>query len=217
MTRPTDRLVLIGGGEHALVVHEAATLAGARVRGAIAPQVHEPLLRLGDDHQRDQILQPGDRLIAAWCGQPGSAHRQHCIQDWTDAGPRWGSVVHPTAWVSLKARIGVGVFIGAGAIVQAEADIGDHAIINSGAVVEHHCRIGTGVHLAPAAVLGGGCTVGAWTWIGLGARIRDHLHIHQHAIVAMGAVVVADVDAHTTVLGCPARAYGNPGSPRRQP
>lgn len=41
--------------------------------------------------------------------------------------------------------------------------------------------------------------------IGLGARIRDHVTVGDGATVAMGAVVVADVAAGTTVFGIPAR------------
>jgi acetyltransferase-like isoleucine patch superfamily enzyme len=42
-------------------------------------------------------------------------------------------------------------------------------------------------------------------WIGAGAIITDGVHIGRGAVVAAGAVVTADVPAHTVVGGVPAR------------
>jgi acetyltransferase-like isoleucine patch superfamily enzyme len=42
-------------------------------------------------------------------------------------------------------------------------------------------------------------------WIGASAVITDGVHIGRGAVVAAGAVVTADVPAHTVVAGVPAR------------
>ncbi|NVB78331.1 MAG: hypothetical protein HOV81_08050, partial [Kofleriaceae bacterium] len=43
------------------------------------------------------------------------------------------------------------------------------------------------------------------SYIGLGARVRDHISIGTRATVGMGAVVVGDVGDGETVVGVPAR------------
>jgi acetyltransferase-like isoleucine patch superfamily enzyme len=50
--------------------------------------------------------------------------------------------------------------------------------------------------------------VGDGCYLGIGSVIRDHVRIGDHAIVGMGAVVVADVASGQTVLGVPARPVG---------
>jgi acetyltransferase-like isoleucine patch superfamily enzyme len=41
--------------------------------------------------------------------------------------------------------------------------------------------------------------------VGLGASVKDRIHIGDEAIVGAGAVVVRDAPARTVVVGVPAR------------
>jgi acetyltransferase-like isoleucine patch superfamily enzyme len=47
--------------------------------------------------------------------------------------------------------------------------------------------------------------VGAGAWVGPNACVRQRVTIGRGALVGMGAVVLKDVEAHTTVAGNPAR------------
>jgi acetyltransferase EpsM len=60
--------------------------------------------------------------------------------------------------------------------------------------------------LGPGALLGGAAQVCAGAFVGLGARIRDHVRVGPDATVAMGAVVVGEVPSGITVAGIPAQA-----------
>ena len=51
----------------------------------------------------------------------------------------------------------------------------------------------------------GGTRVGAWTFIGLGAKVRDHIEVGAGAVVGMGAVVVGSIGNGEVVVGVPAR------------
>src|SRR5215831_12225522 len=48
-------------------------------------------------------------------------------------------------------------------------------------------------------------------WLGAGAVVTDGVHIGRGAVVAAGAVVTADVPAHTVVAGVPARVVRQVG------
>lgn len=200
-----SQLVLIGGGEHAQVVAEAARLAGHEIRGCVAPQAQPNFVWLGDDHTFR--LQPDDRCILAMSGDPRSDLRRRVAA--RHASLSWTSVIHPTAIVSPTADLSPGCFIAAGTIIGFRARVGVHAIINSGAQLDHDGVLADGAQLAPGAILGGAVSVGAWAFIGLGARIRDHLRIGEGATVGMGAVVLADVAPRTMVYGVPARLTGS--------
>jgi acetyltransferase EpsM len=49
--------------------------------------------------------------------------------------------------------------------------------------------------------------LGSDAYVGLGARVRDHIVIGNGATVAMGSVVVAHVPPGVTVRGVPARVW----------
>jgi acetyltransferase EpsM len=192
------RLVVLGAGEHARVVSEAALAAGwesvehvdaageaqlARELAAVATDL-QPWLILGFGVDLEARREAVDRL-------PRTAH--------------WAVVIHPAAWVSPSARLEPGTVVLAGAVVNTGAHLGPHAIVNSGAIVEHDVEIGSHAHVAPAATIGGGTRIGDGAFIGLGASVRDHVAIGDRATVGMGAVVVDDVPPGTTVIGVPAR------------
>jgi acetyltransferase EpsM len=215
-------LVILGAGEHARVVIDAARASGdgwevvghtvgstAAVAGgsASSPDVLPGVPLLGTDADlltRLLAQAPGDRpwLVLGFGGGP--TERRRAVEAFADAA-RWAPIVHPTAWVSPSARIGEGAVVLAGAVVNAGALVGPHVIVNSAAVVEHDVRVGAFTHLAPGAVIGGGTTIGEGAMVGLGATVRDHIVVGPEAVVAMGAVVVADVPAAAVVLGVPAR------------
>lgn len=54
-----------------------------------------------------------------------------------------------------------------------------------------------------------GITIGADVWIGAGAGITDGVRLEDHAVVAMGAMVTANVPAYAIVGGVPARIIGD--------
>lgn len=209
MTRIVEQprfLALIGGGEHARVVAEAASLAGWTVAGVIDERPVEGfahLLGRDTDIPRLRDEMPDLQFIMAF----GNLARRRALALTLGDIP-WAVVVHPSAVVSTAARLEGGVFVGAQAVVQTGAFIGPHAIINTAAVVEHDVVVGTCCHCGPGSVIGGGARIGDEAHIGLNASIRDHITIGDQATVGMGAAVVDAVMAGLTVCGVPARPRG---------
>lgn len=210
-------LVVLGGGEHARVVIEAARTRPDlwAVQGFVAPEPAGGLQDvpwLGDDAafaERLDDLAPGDRpwLVLGFGGGETAARLEARSATPDRFGPAadWGSVIHATAWLSPSATIEPGAVVLAHAVVNTGAHIGRHAIVNSGAVVEHDVVVGRGSHVAPGAVIGGATNIGEHTFIGLGARIRDHIEVGAGAVVGMGAVVVGSIAPGAVVVGTPAR------------
>ena len=122
----------------------------------------------------------------------------------SQAGGSLVTIVHPSAFISPYAQIGVGVVVMAGAVVNAYAKLGDSCVINTGAIVEHDCVLAHAVHLAPRVVLSGSVDISAFTWVGVGAVVRQGTQIGEGVTVGAGAVVVKPVMDAQTVVGCPA-------------
>ncbi len=105
------------------------------------------------------------------------------------------SVTHPSASVSPSARIGCGVFIGAGAIIGPEVEIGDFTNVLAGATVAHHSRVGRFASIADGAHLGGNVLVDDGALIGIGAAVNKRVHIGSGAIIVSGATAIDNVPA----------------------
>jgi acetyltransferase EpsM len=228
------RLVILGGGEHARVVAEAAMAGGWEVvgytdSGDSAPSDRSPgdsapggsaadrampVPRLGTDAEVaagvGDVGGTGGAFVLGF-GGPFAARRRAVAAFPRDA--EWAIVIHPRAWVSPTATVEPGTVVLGGVVVNAGARVGPHAIVNSGAIVEHDVVVGAHAHVAPGAVIGGGATIGEEAFVGLGAAVRDHRSVGRGAIIGMGAVVVGDVPAGATVAGIPARPRASSQDP----
>jgi sugar O-acyltransferase (sialic acid O-acetyltransferase NeuD family) len=196
-------LTILGAGGHAKVVIDACrsvginvcrvydddrSLAGAIIMGVtVGGSILEALQTEANLH-----LAIGSAAVRARYGQPG-------------LDIRFPPLVHSHAWVSESAFVSQGVFVGAGAVVQAEAWIGRHVIVNSLALIEHDARIGAYSHIAPGARLGGNVTIGEGTLVGIGATVLPGIAVGSSVIIGAGAVVLSDVPDSSTIVGNPAR------------
>jgi len=115
------------------------------------------------------------------------------------------SLVHPSAHVGRGCSVGEGTVIAAHAVLTADVIIGRLAIVNVGATVSHNCRLADFATVAPGAHLAGNVHLGEGAEIGIGASIVQGKKVGEWSVVGAGAVVIDDVEANTTVVGCPAR------------
>ena len=128
-------------------------------------------------------------------------------------------------------RIGPRSSVAAFAFLHGPLTLGSDVSINarasldggaSGISVGNGCRIATGAALyafdhgtepdrsiREQPVSSRGISLGEDVWIGANAGVTDGVTVGDHAIVAMGAVVTADVPAWAIVAGVPARVIGD--------
>jgi sugar O-acyltransferase (sialic acid O-acetyltransferase NeuD family) len=122
-----------------------------------------------------------------------------------EQGMKIATIIHPHASVSSETRIDSGTIVVSGAVVNIGSSVGTGCIINTGCSVDHDCILAAGVHVCPGSRLAGDVHVGAQSWIGIGAVVRQGIRIGMNVTVGAGAAVVADVADGLTVVGLPAR------------
>ena len=197
-------LRILGAGGHAKVALEAWRSRGGEIRA-----LHDDLAEL---HGR-KIL--GVTVVGSLAEALASSDPIHlAIGDNATRRRIGGSledercprVVHSAAQLSPSARLGAGILVCAGAVIQAEANIGRHTIVNSLALVEHDVEIGPFSHIAPGVRLGGEVSIGTGALIGIGAVVLPGIRIGRDARVGAGAVVIRDVPDGAIFVGNPARA-----------
>ena len=108
-----------------------------------------------------------------------------------------GIEIHPTA------KIGRRLFIdhGMGVVIGATAEVGDDVTLYQGVTLG-----GTKLHKGKRhPTLGNGVIVGS------GAQVLGGFTVGDGARIGANAVVVGPVEAHTTVVGIPAKAVVRPG------
>lgn len=118
---------------------------------------------------------------------------------------RLASVIHPDASVSVHAEIGAGCFLAARSVVAPRARLGIGVIVNHGAVVDHDVEVGDFCHIAPNATLGGDVRLGKRVVIGAGASVLPGLKICDDATIGAGSVVNAGITQVGVYAGLPAR------------
>lgn len=114
------------------------------------------------------------------------------------------TLIHPSAAISRRVKIGEGSVIMAGAVINSDTAIGKGCIINTCASVDHDNQIGDFVHVSVGAHLCGTVEIGSHTWIGAGATVSNNTGICEKCIVGAGAVVVKDIKKKGTYIGVPA-------------
>lgn len=204
-----QKLIIIGGGELARVIIEAARAQKSwDVIGFVDPQPCEETVRrlgvprLGDDSVLASLT---DERLVLGVGTVKVSRVREGIVERIGAPGRWASIVHPFTSVSPTAHIAPGAIVLPGSIICSGATISEHAIVNLGATIDHDVFVGKFVHVAPQAALGGNSRVEDNAYIGMGAIIRDHITVSADTLVGMGAVVSKQFPPGRTLVGVPAR------------
>jgi UDP-perosamine 4-acetyltransferase len=211
--RSKIKVVGIGAGGHAKVIIDILSHSPrVQVVGLVElatrlfSETIEGSLILGDDDLLPQLLAEGVGFAFLGIGGVGNnLPRAEAYDRILKLGFDLITAIHPRAVVARSAKLGRGVSIMAGVVVNSAAVIGDNVILNSQCTVEHDCVIGDHVHIAPGATLSGAVQVGRFSHIGTGASVRQGVRIGERVVVGVGSVVIDDVPDGMVVVGAPAR------------
>ena len=207
---PVTELVIYGAGGMGQEVADLAQAAGRHVLGFVDDRPGLPGQKILD------LPVLGDRSwlvgkeVPVFVAVGAPAARRRVCQALAGLGVQEPpALVHPTAYVGLDCEVGAGSVIAATATVTADVQVGRFVIVNIGATVSHNSRLADFATVAPGVHLAGSTTVGEGADIGIGSCSIQGLGIGAWSVVGAGAAVIRDVEANTTVVGCPARVISS--------
>lgn len=203
-----SEVIVVGAGGHAKVCIELLLAQGDKVAYCVGnPDSPDKCLGIpvlkSDDHLPALLKEGYERVFIAIGSNP---LRNKLAKKATEMGYQLVNAISPVAMVSPSARLGVGIAIMAGAVINAEATISDLCIVNTGATIDHDCVIGLAVHIAPQCALAGNVNVGNLSFVGIGSKIVPEIQIGESVMVGAGSVIISNVGSSTTVVGVPAKA-----------
>jgi sugar O-acyltransferase, sialic acid O-acetyltransferase NeuD family len=114
-------------------------------------------------------------------------------------------LIHPTAIIGERVKLGIGTAVMAGAIINCCTSIGKGCIINTGSTIDHDNLIDDFVHISPGVHLAGNIKIGTGSWIGIGSVVSNNINIVNNCKVGAGGVVVKDISQSGTYVGIPVR------------
>ena len=202
-----SKYYIYGASGHAKVIAATAFSQGIEINGFIDDFSHEVGREfLNRKVYRKDVLCPGDNVFF---GFGNNAVREQVGDSLLANGISLPNLIHSSAIVSMDVRLGQGIYIGAGVVVDPDCSIGDFCILNNMSCLCHDTVIGTATHVCPMSVCAGNVSIGARVWVGLGSRIIEKITIADDVFIGAGSVVVSDVTVKCLIYGNPARLKGH--------
>lgn len=186
-----DNVILIGGGGHCVSCIDIIEAENKyKIQGILDSED-----KIGKIVSGYEIIGSDDMIIelSNTCyflitiGQMGSYSKRSIIfEKLKRMNAKIAKVVSPFAYVSRNARIGSGTIVMHGALINADASIGDNCIINSKALIEHGTVIEDNCHISTGVIVNGNSSVKKNSFIG------SHSTIVQGVTVGSGSFVKAN-------------------------
>jgi UDP-perosamine 4-acetyltransferase len=204
-------VIVLGAGGHAKVLINALQLCAVEILGITDPDprlfgqevLGVPIL--GSDEVLGNYVPQQVQLVNGLGSVGLPRARIRLFDACKKLGFVFATVVHPSAIVAGDVRLGEGVQIMAGAILQPGVCLGANVIVNTRGSVDHDCTIGSHAHLAPGVTLSGEVQLGIGVHLGTGVSIVQGVRIGEFSIVGAGSLVLKDIPAGVKAYGCPAK------------
>ncbi|MDN8616667.1 acetyltransferase [Variovorax ginsengisoli] len=137
--------------------------------------------------------------------------RERVFVDIKTKGYRMVSYLSSRA-TSFNNEIGENCFILEDNTLQPFTRIGNNVVLWSGNHIGHHGRIQDHVTITSHVVMSGHCDIGAYSFLGVNATLRDGICIGEGTFVAMAAAVMKNTEPWSVYKGNPATKLEMPST-----
>ncbi|NCQ55977.1 MAG: acetyltransferase [Alphaproteobacteria bacterium] len=185
-------LIILGSGGHASVLLEIIRECQFPIKGYVDFN-ENPLMKeyyLGADSFLERASFQDEVLLVNGLGSIHKPYkRKEIFEKYKNLGYQFQTLVHPKAILSQEKKLGEGVQIMAGVVLQTGCVIGENSIINTGAHIDHHSTIGQHTHIAPSVTLCGNVTVGHVTHIGPNSTLIQGVVVGDEKFIPAASLI----------------------------
>ena len=111
--------------------------------------------------------------------------------------------IHPSVVIGDNVKLGEGIVMMAGCIINPKSKVGNFAFFATGAQLDHDCTVGNFSSISAGSITGGYVTLGDFSAITLSVTVLDRLQIGNNTVVGAGSLVLKSLPDNVL-------AYGNP-------
>jgi sugar O-acyltransferase (sialic acid O-acetyltransferase NeuD family) len=202
------QLVLIGDSAFAEIAYEYFThdspyeVVGFAVERAFKRRDElfgVPVIAFEDLEER--FAPESHSFFAALVYTEGNTLRERLYRTAKQKGYTPASYISGRAFVWRNVEIGEHCFIFEDNTVQPFVTLGDNVVLWSGNHIGHHSRIGSHTFVSSHCVISGFVSIGTHGFIGVNSTFANNLTVGDRVFVGAGALVIADVESDTRVIG----------------
>lgn len=150
----------------------------------------------------DYQPQSSDVFVCA-IGNP--SQRRKCVETMLSKGANFINIIHPTAFVGERVKLGTGIIICPYCVLTCDIEIGNFSALNLRSTIGHDARIGEFCQLSASCNVTGHAKLCDEVFMGSHATVLPKVQIGEGAIVGAGSIVISKVKPRTTVFGAPAK------------
>ncbi len=204
------KIIIIGGGgfgREVLMVAYASLQPGEWMfKGFLDDEKLE--VRVGSNTYsvlgkcKEYVPEEGDSFI---CSIANPTDKMRICTALRDKGAQFMNLIHPSAFVSPDAELGVGLIAFPNAFISTQTTIGDFVTLNVAATIGHDAVLAQGCTLSAHCDITGFVTLERGVFMGTHAAVLPGKTVGEFAKIGAGSVVMRDVLAKHTVFGVPAK------------
>ncbi|MBP2656561.1 MAG: hypothetical protein H6Q73_4130 [Firmicutes bacterium] len=207
----TKRLFIVGAGSYGEAMLDLAQNCGYSVEGFYDDDemkkgttlFEKPVIGTTEDLFKSNDSLGGTCFAVAIGNNPT---RRSILEKIRACGGQTPSLIHPSAEISVYAKIGEGVYIQPKAVIWTKVTIEDDCVISPGNVIAHHSTLRPGSFVSTLSSVGSNVTVERDVFIGMGCTIMTGVnYIGANSTIGAGAVVIRNVLPDSVVAGVPAK------------
>lgn len=204
-----NELYILGAGTYGEVIFELAETVGYRIAGFYDD---DPTL-IGTKVMGNKVIGPLSSLTKSdmigknfAVAMGNNKIRFRVMQNILNNEGLLPTLIHPKANICRSAKIGVGVYIHAGACIWTKAEIGDFTFISPNTVIAHHTKVGKACLISTLCAVGAGVNINNFVMFGFGTTVITGVkNIGKNVMSGGGTVIIKDVEDNAVIVGNPAR------------
>ena len=118
---------------------------------------------------------------------------------------KWERIISINAKISINVKIGSGSVIISGSNINVGTTIGSHCLINSCSSIDHDNTFSDFSSTGPGVITGGNVTIGKYSHLGIGSKIKNNITIDMKTIIGGNSFVNKNCKNNSIYFGVPAK------------